>query len=97
MASAATDDLIKVEVWDVTDASEEEAKSNLGVYKGETDRVERETFIDNEDKTTGAHAVILMIDPTRKWTMDYARTLLSVAPKDLPVLLVVRLRVTVVE
>jgi len=39
---------------------------------------------------SGANAVIVMVDPTRKWTFDYAKQEITKVPKGVDILLLVR-------
>lgn len=41
------------------------------------------------DVLKGAHAVIVMLDPTKKWTWDYAQKELAKLPKDMYALVLV--------
>jgi len=40
--------------------------------------------------SSGANAVIVMVDPTRKWTFDYAKQEITKVPKGVDILLLVR-------
>jgi hypothetical protein len=42
------------------------------------------------DVYKGTHAVIVMMDPTKKWTYEYAQREIGNIPKDVDVLLLVR-------
>ena len=75
----ATDDVVKVEVWDVVDKGKESGgggaadATTVDVYKN-------------------ADAVVIMVDPTRKWTFEYAQETLQNIPDGLGVLILINFR-----
>ncbi|XP_058461938.1 rab-like protein 6 isoform X2 [Malaya genurostris] len=84
----ATDDIVKVEVWDVVDRGK--AKQKTGVLKLNTDiHVDEVPVLDAEflDVYKGTHCVIMMMDITKAWTFDYVCRELPKVPEDIPVLL----------
>ncbi|KAL1395230.1 hypothetical protein pipiens_011408 [Culex pipiens pipiens] len=84
----ATDDIVKVEVWDVVDRGK--AKQKTGALKLNTDSMAEEIpVLDAEflDVYKGTHCVIMMMDITKAWTFDYVCRELPKVPVDIPVLL----------
>ncbi|XP_053685363.1 rab-like protein 6 [Sabethes cyaneus] len=83
----ATDDIVKVEVWDVVDRGK--AKPKSGGLKLNTDQVEDIPVLDAEflDVYKGTHCVIMVMDITKAWTFDYVCRELPKVPADIPVLL----------
>lgn len=84
----ATDDIVKVEVWDVVDRGK--SKQKTGALKLNTDsQTEDIPVLDAEflDVYKGTHCVIMMMDITKAWTYDYVCRELPKVPKDIPILL----------
>ncbi|XP_055627595.1 rab-like protein 6 [Toxorhynchites rutilus septentrionalis] len=84
----ATDDIVKVEVWDVVDRGK--SKQKTSVLKLNTDsQVEDIPVLDAEflDVYKGTHCVIMMMDITKAWTFDYVCRELPKVPAEIPVLL----------
>lgn len=85
----ATDDIVKVEVWDVVDRGKSKQKS--GGLKLNTDPQAKEDIpvLDAEflDVYKGTHCVIMMMDITKAWTFDYVCRELPKVPGEIPVLL----------
>uniref|UniRef100_A0A1Q3FXS6 Putative gtpase rab1/ypt1 small g protein n=1 Tax=Culex tarsalis TaxID=7177 RepID=A0A1Q3FXS6_CULTA len=84
----ATDDIVKVEVWDVVDRGK--AKQKTGALKLNTDSMAEDIpVLDAEflDVYKGTHCVIMMMDITKAWTFDYVCRELPKVPADIPVLL----------
>lgn len=54
----------------------------VNVYKGKI-------FNEFKDEWKGTHAVIIMMDPLKKWTFDYAKREIDSAPEGIDILLVV--------
>ncbi|XP_055530323.1 rab-like protein 6 [Wyeomyia smithii] len=84
----ATDDIVKVEVWDVVDRGK--AKQKSAALKLNTDpQVEDVPVLDAEflDVYKGTHCVVMMMDITKAWTFDYVGRELPKVPGDIPVLL----------
>eukprot|EP01114_Cavostelium_apophysatum_P011566 TRINITY_DN2588_c0_g1_i3.p1 TRINITY_DN2588_c0_g1~~TRINITY_DN2588_c0_g1_i3.p1 ORF type:complete len:826 (-),score=292.03 TRINITY_DN2588_c0_g1_i3:742-3219(-) len=106
----ATNDVIKVEVWDVVDkARSKQKKDGLKLAADDDEDEEEEASItlpvpsasnatgsftvhkldaQTVDVYKGAHAVIFMIDPTKKWTYEYAQREIENVPQGMDVLLV---------
>lgn len=84
----ATEDIVKVEVWDVVDRGRARARpSGLKIIgrapAPETPALDAEFL----DVYKGTHGVILMMDITKNWTFDYVCKELPKIPSDIPVLL----------
>lgn len=84
----ATDDIVKVEVWDVVDRGKKR-KALDGLKLAEANSNFEQPALDAEfvDVYKGAHGVILMFDVTKAWTFDYVKKEASQVPKHLPVLI----------
>ena len=84
----ASDDMIKVEVWDIIDPkrNEDEFATEENVAEGESKAVHSDL---TPNYYRNAHAVILMVDPTRKWTFEYVQQELTKIPDGLETLLLV--------
>uniref|UniRef100_A0A182IMB4 Uncharacterized protein n=1 Tax=Anopheles atroparvus TaxID=41427 RepID=A0A182IMB4_ANOAO len=90
----ATDDVVKVEVWDVVDRGKSKQKSaNLklttagsgsGSPDGDVTPVLDAEFL---DVYKGTHCVVMVMDITKAWTFDYVCRELPKVPGDIPVLL----------
>ncbi|RWS29286.1 rab-like protein 6 isoform X1 [Leptotrombidium deliense] len=90
----ATDDIVKVEVWDIVDKGKKRkpveglkldnkcAKKNLPPEE-EYDHALDAEFIDVYKGTNG---VIMMLDMTKAWTFDYVQRELPKVPSNIPVL-----------
>lgn len=87
----ATEDIVKVEVWDVVDRGKARTRqSGLKLISNVTPAAITEApALDAEfiDVYKGTHGVILMMDITKNWTFDYVSKELSKIPSDIPVLL----------
>ncbi|XP_013785997.1 rab-like protein 6 isoform X2 [Limulus polyphemus] len=84
----ATDDIVKVEVWDVVDKGKKRKKiEGLKLDNQITDAPE-EAALDAEfiDVYKGTHGVIMMLDITKHWTFDYVQRELPKVPTNIPVL-----------
>ncbi|XP_058832379.1 rab-like protein 6 [Topomyia yanbarensis] len=84
----ATDDIVKVEVWDVVDRGK--AKQKSGALKLNTDvQADDIPVLDAEflDVYKGTHCVVMMMDITKAWTFEYVCRELPKVPGDIPVLL----------
>lgn len=84
----ATEDIVKVEVWDVVDRGKARQRpSGLKLSSGaavpETPALDAEFL----DVYKGTHGVILLMDITKSWTFDYVCKELPKIPADIPVLL----------
>lgn len=85
-----TDDVVKVEVWDVVDKGRNK-KSSLSGLKLENEKPEGEkdgNVLDAEfvDVYKGAHGVLMMMDITKPWTFKYIERELPKVPPHIPVL-----------
>ncbi|ETN65412.1 hypothetical protein AND_002828 [Anopheles darlingi] len=87
----ATDDVVKVEVWDVVDRGKSKQKStNLKLTTAGGGEGEPEIpVLDAEflDVYKGTHCVVMVMDITKAWTFDYVCRELPKVPSDIPVLL----------
>ncbi|XP_058129688.1 rab-like protein 6 [Anopheles ziemanni] len=89
----ATDDVVKVEVWDVVDRGKSKQKStNLkltttGSGSGSPDADVPVLDAEFLDVYKGTHCVVMMMDITKAWTFDYVCRELPKVPGDIPVLL----------
>lgn len=84
----ATEDVVKVEVWDVVDRGKARARpTGLKITTGA--QIPDAPALDAEflDVYKGTHGVILMLDITKNWTFEYASKELPKIPSDIPVLL----------
>lgn len=83
-----TDDIVKVEVWDVVDKGRKKKKKDgLKLTTDEDDNSE-EPCLDAKfiDVYKGAHGVILMYDITKHWTYDYVEREIEKIPTNIPIL-----------
>lgn len=85
----ATDDVVKVEVWDVVDRG----KKRLPIRGLKLDNhaaagVPEEAALDAEfiDVYKGTNGVLMMLDITKQWTFDYVQRELPKVPANVPVL-----------
>jgi len=85
----ATDDIVKVEVWDVVDRAKRRKKvDGLKLTNESEDCEESGMALDAEfiDVYKGANGVILMFDITKTWTWEYVVGELERVPGGVPVL-----------
>lgn len=88
----ATDDIVKVEVWDVVDRGRKKRRlAGLKLENGASEEggpVETEAALDAEwvDVYKGTNGVIMILDLTKSWTLDYIRRELPRVPNQIPVL-----------
>ena len=92
----ATNDIVKVDVWDIVDnseattaLSEEELKKQISSSMNS----KSSTFHANVDSSVldiykQTHAVIFMMDPVKKWTLDYIKRELPKVPQKTFILIV---------
>lgn len=86
----ATDDVVKVEVWDVVDRGKSKQKStNLKLTTAGAGAEPDIPVLDAEflDVYKGTHCVVMVMDITKAWTFDYVCRELPKVPTDIPVLL----------
>jgi len=82
-----TEDIVKVEVWDVVDVAKKRVKIE-GLKTSESGQ-ELAPGLDAEflDVYQGTHGVIMVMDITKAWTMDYIRKESEKVPANIPILL----------
>lgn len=86
----ATDDVVKVEVWDIVDKSQKRTQfdslkmnNGSGAHREPTPALDAE-FIDVYKNTNG---VILVFDMTKAWTFEYVQRELPRIPGHIPVII----------
>ena len=84
---ARSADVVKVEAWDVVDADLTARDTAAGGLKFEGSKSARSPRGAALDVWKGAHAVVCVFDPRKRWTFAYAQRLLIEAPDELPMLL----------
>ncbi|XP_066594854.1 rab-like protein 6 [Prorops nasuta] len=85
----ATDDVVKVEVWDVVDKGKRRRKlEGLKMDNAPTENTIEEPALDAEflDVYKGTNGVIIMMDITKSWTFDYVQRELPKIPTHIPVI-----------
>lgn len=85
----ATDDIVKVEVWDVVDKGRRRKKlDGLKMDNSPSENVIEEPALDAEflDVYKGTNGVIIMMDITKSWTFDYVQRELPKIPSHIPVI-----------
>ncbi|GIY86922.1 hypothetical protein CEXT_421572 [Caerostris extrusa] len=84
----ATDDVVKVEVWDVVDKGKKRKKIDGLKLDNKTSEVPEEAALDAEfiDVYKGTNGVILVLDITKQWTFAYVQKELPLIPNHIPVL-----------
>ncbi|XP_076755189.1 rab-like protein 6 [Xylocopa sonorina] len=85
----ATDDIVKVEVWDVVDKGRRRKKlEGLKMDNSQTENIIEEPALDAEflDVYKGTNGVIIMMDITKPWTFDYVQRELPKIPSHIPVI-----------
>ncbi|KAL1131443.1 hypothetical protein AAG570_011060 [Ranatra chinensis] len=81
-----TDDVVKVEVWDVVDKGKKRAPlEGLKMAAGE-EVIAPALDAEFLDVYKGTNGVILIMDITKNWTFDYVQRELSKIPEHIPVL-----------
>lgn len=91
----ATDDVVKVEVWDVVDKGRKKKPlEGLKLQGTGTLELAEEPALDAEflDVYKGTHGVIMCYDMTKQWTFDYVERELVKVPSVLPVLVLANRR-----
>ncbi|XP_037269144.2 rab-like protein 6 isoform X2 [Rhipicephalus microplus] len=87
----ATDDIVKVEVWDVVDKGKKRKPIKglkLDNSIADAQGVPEEAALDAEfiDVYKGTNGVVMMLDITKQWTFDYVQRELPKVPANIPVL-----------
>ncbi|GFY69627.1 rab-like protein 6 [Trichonephila inaurata madagascariensis] len=84
----ATDDVVKVEVWDVVDKGKKRKKIDGLKLDNKVSEVPEEAALDAEfiDVYKGTNGVILILDITKQWTFAYVQKELPLIPHHIPVL-----------
>ena len=86
----ATDDVVKVEIWDVVDKGKPKKKAESLKLDNKSIVIpeEEQPALDAEfvDVYKGTNGVILMMDMTKQWTFEYVQRELNKVPKNIPVL-----------
>lgn len=85
----ATEDIVKVEVWDVVDRGKaRQRNSGLKLSMGGIGSPEQPA-LDAEflDVYKGTHGVVLMLDVTKAWTFEYVIKEISKVPTEIPILI----------
>lgn len=85
----ATDDIVKVEVWDVVDKGKKKKHFEGLKLENSQIEVEEEHALDAEflDVYKGTNGVIMMLDLTKNWTFDYVQRELPKIPGHIPVII----------
>ncbi|XP_046547663.1 rab-like protein 6 [Haliotis rubra] len=84
----ATDDVVKVEVWDVVDKGKKKRKSDGLKLDNSIDSVVEEPCLDAEflDVYKGTHGVIFVYDITKQWTFTYVEREIERIPSHIPII-----------
>ncbi|KZC09744.1 PREDICTED: rab-like protein 6 [Dufourea novaeangliae] len=85
----ATDDIVKVEVWDVVDKGRRRKKfEGLKMDNSQSENIIEEPALDAEflDVYKRTNGVIIMMDITKFWTFDYVQRELPKIPSHIPVI-----------
>ncbi|XP_035694236.1 rab-like protein 6 [Branchiostoma floridae] len=91
----ATDDVVKVEVWDVVDKAKKRKKSDSLKLENDPDLADEfAQALDAEflDVYKNCNGVIMMVDITKQWTFDYVARELPKVPAHIPVLILANFR-----
>lgn len=86
----ATEDVVKVEVWDVVDRGKRRVRqTSLKLSSAAASLAAETPALDAEflDVYKGTHGVVLMMDITKAWTFEYVSKELPKIPQDIPVLI----------
>jgi GTPase SAR1 family protein len=82
-----TEDIVKVEVWDVVDVAKKRKKLAGLKVSGDTDEYEPGLDAEFIDVYKGTHGAILLLDITKPWTMEYVRKEAMLIPSNIPILI----------
>jgi len=85
-----TEDIVKVEVWDVVDVAKRRKKlAGLKVDNGTDEPEEFEPGLDAQflDVYKQSHGAILIFDITKLWTFDYVKSEVCKVPSSIPILI----------
>lgn len=84
----ATDDVVKVEVWDVVDKGKKKKPLEGLKLNTNTMALPEEPALDAEflNVYKGTHGVILMFDITKQWTFDYVKKEIPNIPSTIPIM-----------
>ena len=83
-----TEDIVKVEVWDVVDVAKKRKKlTGLKMAPGEGEEFETGLDASFIDVYKGCHGAILVFDITKPWTWDYVKKEVGEIPGNIPVLI----------
>ncbi|VDM57008.1 unnamed protein product [Angiostrongylus costaricensis] len=96
----ATDDVVKVDVWDVVDSSTKKRLKNgkLKLSNASGKQLDEVTIaicvLDTLCEAVGgsAHGAILMLDITKPWSWDYVQNEIEAVPSHLPILILANRR-----
>lgn len=83
----ATDDIVKVEVWDVVDKGKCKKRGDGLKVENDPQEVEAEMALDAEflDVYKNCNGVVMMFDITKQWTFNYILRELPKVPSHVPV------------
>uniref|UniRef100_H3AH30 RAB, member RAS onco family like 6 n=1 Tax=Latimeria chalumnae TaxID=7897 RepID=H3AH30_LATCH len=84
---AATDDVVKVEVWDVVDKGKCKKRGDGLKLENDPQEAESEMALDAEflDVYKNCNGVVMMFDITKQWTFNYLMKELPKVPNHIPV------------
>lgn len=82
-----TDDIVKVEVWDVVDKGKSKKRSDGLKMENDPQEAESELALDAEflDVYKNCNGVVMMFDITKQWTFNYIMRELPKVPTHVPV------------
>ncbi|XP_076822386.1 rab-like protein 6 isoform X2 [Clavelina lepadiformis] len=83
----ATDDIVKVDVWDVVDQGKPKKNKDTLILSHKEEEDPHTLDASFLDVYKGAHAVIMVFDITKKWTFQYIEKELPTVPAHIPVLI----------
>jgi len=83
-----TEDIVKVEVWDVVDVAKKRKKlKGLKMQDGESEEFEPGLDAGFIDVYKGTHGVIMLFDITKPWTLEYVKKETETVPSHIPILI----------